>query len=674
MATDFFGQQDAARRKTGLLIVYLVLATILIIAGVYVVAAGVLNYAERQEHPELAGTAWNLWDPVLLGWVALGTLTVILGGSAYKIAALNGGGESIARLLGGQRIDPDTSDPDERRILNVVEEMAIASGTAVPSVFLLDEPGINAFAAGYTPGDAVIGITRGSLDYLNRDELQGVVAHEFSHILNGDMRLNIRLIGILHGILLLALIGYVLLRSAAFSGGHSRRRRSSKDGGSALAIIAIGAALVVIGYIGVFFGRLIKSAVSRQREFLADASAVQFTRNPEGIGGALKKIGGLSIGSRIEDGHAEEASHLFFGNALGRPLFGLLATHPPLPVRIQRIDPGFDGKFPWVEPLRPREPAAPRPSEADRPGHARIPIPLPGGLPGMGAAARMPVDAAALLASIGTTRQEQIDYAQRLLASLPDELRSAARRPRSAGALIYGLLLDDDAEVRQIQEQRIREHAPAGVQEDLQRLRPALERLTDNARVPLVELTFPALRNLSLDEYRQFRANIEALVKADRRLALFEYTLRRMLLRHLDSHFANRKPRVVQYYALRPLLPDCAAILSCLAHAGHQDAGEAARAFAAGGAVLAGGHSHLDMLSRGQCNLNVVDDGLARLTVATPQIKKRLLAACVTCIATDDQITVAEAELLRGIADALDCPMPPLAGVSPAEVIGGEST
>jgi Zn-dependent protease with chaperone function len=667
MATDFFAHQDAARRKTGLLVFYLVLATILIITSIYLVAAGVMVYARQQDQPQAAVTGWNLWDPALLGGVTLGTLTIILGGSAYKVAALNGGGESVARLLGGQRIDPDTSDPEERRILNVVEEMAIASGTPVPSVFLLNEPGINAFAAGYTPGDAVIGITRGSLDYLTRDELQGVVAHEFSHILNGDMRLNIRLIGILHGILLIALVGYILLRSTAFSGGRSRRRGKS-DGRWVLAMIVIGVALVAIGYIGVFFGRLIKSAVSRQREFLADASAVQFTRNPEGISGALKKIGGLSRGSRIENPHAEEASHLFFGNALARPMFGLLATHPPLPVRIKRIDPSFDGTFPPVQPLRGREPEqSERPAGArKRPGRAPVPLPLPG-FPGMDAGARVPIDAAALLTAIGTTRQEQIDYASDLLSSLPDELRTAARRPRGAQAVIYGLILGDDPPIREHQERRLREHAPSEVWEELERLGPAFERLADNARVPLVELTFPALRNLSRDEYRQFRGNVEVLVKTDRRLALFEYTLRQMLLRHLDSHFAKRKPPIVQYYALRPLLPDCAALVSCLAHMGQKDAQRAAAAFAAGAAVLTEG-GHLDLLSRDQCNLNVIAQALSRLTLAAPQIKKRLIAACVTCIASDNEITVAEAELLRAIADALDCPMPPLAGISPAAV------
>ncbi|HUG91912.1 MAG TPA: M48 family metallopeptidase [Planctomycetaceae bacterium] len=671
MATDFFAQQDAARRKTGLLVFYFLVATVLIVAGVYLIVAGALVYAGQRQQREPGGpqrvAARTLWDPLLLAGVTGGTLAVIFGGSLYKVAALNAGGESVASLLGGRRLDPDTAAPDERRLLNVVEEMAIASGTPVPTVFLLeDEPGINAFAAGYTPGDAVIGVTRGTLEYLTRDELQGVVAHEFSHILNGDMRLNIRLIGILHGILLIALIGYVLVRSAGLSSRASRRR--SKDGGGAAGILAAGVALIVIGYIGVFFGRLIKSAVSRQREFLADASAVQFTRNPEGIGGALKKIGGVARGSRIEDGHAEEASHMFFGNALGAPLLSLLATHPPLTVRIKRIEPGFDGKFPRIEPLRERQ--EPERTSASKPAGGRVPLPLPPILPGAMAAGRMPIDPVAVLAMIGTVQDQHLAYARTLLDSLPQELRAAAHQPRGAQALIYGLLLDDDVAVREVQDRHLQANAPPEVRDEVRRLWPALGELPAAARVPLVELTFPALRVLPPEEYGRFRANVEALVKADRRLALFEYTLRRMLLRHLDSHFANRKPAIVQYYALRPLLPDCAALLSSLAHVGHPEVAEAAQAFASGVAVLRADGGAIQLLPREQCGLKAVDEALSRLALAAPQIKKRILTAALACIAADRRVTLAEGELLQAIADSLDCPMPPLLGVTPPAATG----
>ena len=269
-------------------------------------------------------------------FVTVGTLSVILLGSLYKISELSSGGEGIALMLGGRAVDPQTTDPAERRLLNVVEEMALASGIPVPPVFIMDhERSINAFAAGYRPGDAVVAVSAGCLRYLNREELQGVMGHEFSHILNGDMRLNLRLIGVVYGILVLAIVGYYLMRSAAYGGRK----------GSAYAFL-IGLVLLVLGYLGVFLGNLIKAAVNRQREFLADASSVQFTRYPAGIAGALKKIGGLADGSRIREAHAHEVSHMFFGDAFAGSFFNLLATHPPLAARIRALEPGFDGSFP----------------------------------------------------------------------------------------------------------------------------------------------------------------------------------------------------------------------------------------------------------------------------------------------------------------------------------------
>jgi Zn-dependent protease with chaperone function len=209
--------------------------------------------------------------------------------------------------------------------------MALAAGVPMPQVYVLDQDaGINAFAAGHSPEDAAIGITRGGMTLLTRDELQGVIGHEFSHLLNGDMRLNIRIMGVLFGIVCLTVIGRVLL----YARGGNRGRAP---------MLLLGVALLVIGALGVLFGRLIQAALSRQREMLADASAVQFTRNPAGLAGALRKIG--RVGARIDSPHAGEVSHMFFENGLGKPVFGWLATHPPLAERIRALDPGWDGSF-----------------------------------------------------------------------------------------------------------------------------------------------------------------------------------------------------------------------------------------------------------------------------------------------------------------------------------------
>lgn len=330
---DFFQQQDKARKNTKVLVVYFVVAVACIIASVYVAALLIFHTTGYGRAPDTPPPEFALWDLRLFSQVVLGTLGVVIVGSLYKTLALSKGGSAVAESLGGRLVPTEPGEPDERKLRNVVEEMAIAAGVPVPKIYVLpDEQGINAFAAGHTPEDAAIGVTRGCMSLLSRDELQGVIGHEFSHILNGDMRLNLRIMGIIFGIVCLSVIGRVLIYSR---GGRGRQ------GGAPL--MFLGLALIVIGGIGLLFGRLIQAALSRQREFLADASSVQFTRNPAGLSGALQKIGGA--GSRIGSPHAGEASHLFFGNGLAKPLLGAFATHPPLDERIRAIDPAWDGKF-----------------------------------------------------------------------------------------------------------------------------------------------------------------------------------------------------------------------------------------------------------------------------------------------------------------------------------------
>ena len=345
---DFFGQQARARTKTTALVLYFVLAIGFIVAAVYAASLLILHFTEvpADAGAPVALASWRSiapWDPQLFGWVVVGTLAVVLAGAAYKFLRLARGGSEVAEELGGRLLAAEPTDADERRLRNVVEEMALAAGVPVPKVYVLDrDSGINAFAAGHSAEDAAIGITRGGMTQLTRDELQGVIGHEFSHLLNGDMRLNIRIMGVLFGIVCLTVIGRVLLYSR---GGGSRGRAP---------MVLLGVALLVIGALGVLFGRLIQAALSRQREMLADASAVQFTRNPAGLAGALRKIG--SVGARIDSPHAGEASHMFFENGLGKPVFGWLATHPSLAERIRAIDPAWDGRFDAVgttpEPVR----------------------------------------------------------------------------------------------------------------------------------------------------------------------------------------------------------------------------------------------------------------------------------------------------------------------------------
>ena len=660
---DFFERQDVARRKTGLLVLYFCLAVLLIVAGIYLTTAVIFNAAQSKYDPH-GGSTFELWNPMLFLCVSGITLGVIALSSLFKISMLRSGGAAVAETLGGRLIESNTRDLDERIVLNVVEEMAIASGIPVPPVYILDEEGINAFAAGYSPNDAVIGISKGCSQMLSRDELQGVIAHEFSHILNGDMRLNIRLIGIVHGILVIALTGYVLIRVM----GSSRHSRSSSGKGGG-AIFLFGLALCVIGCVGVFFGKLIKSAVSRQREFLADSSAVQFTRNPSGIAGALKKIGGLASGARIESPHAEQVSHMFFGNAMKASFLNVMSTHPPLDVRIQRLEPSFDGEFPKVVRQRRTKADLHRTqSELEQQAQA---------IKGRKAAATsvgrrrhsFPFQPAQAIGGIGAPGLEHFMYAAALISSMPEPMVEAARESFGARSVIYGLLLDDDLEIRERQIERLAEHADPAVFEQTKKLMPQLEHVSPEMRLPLVEMALPALRNLSQEQYQSFRSNVKHLIMADEKIELFEYVLQRMLLNHLDGQFQMRKPVAIKHRSIRSLLGQCTDLLSKLAYVGQTDDARAAEAFTKGVQKLFEPQSgSLEMTPRDHADLNKTDLALNELAAAAPQVKKRVLQACATCIGADGQTTVEEAELLRVIADSLDCPMPPLltTGESPS--------
>lgn len=652
---DFFGTQEAARRRTSLLVVYFFFAVAAMILTLYVAAVGTLTFANSRTSDPSVGVSW--WQPQMLLLVAGGTIAIIAMGSLYKTAQLRSGGAGVAEQLGGRRLQGNSRDPLERRLLNVVEEMALAAGTTVPPVYLLDnEPGINAFAAGFTPGDAVIGVNRGTVEHLSRDELQGVIAHEFSHILNGDMRLNLRLMGLLHGILLIAIIGYYIVRGSGFRSSNRRE----KSGGQ---IIVLGLAMIVIGYVGLFFARLIKAAVSRQREYLADASAVQFTRNPDGIGGALKKIGALSAGSRMESAEAEIASHMFFGSCR-QSLFQALSTHPPLVKRIQCIDPSFDGDFSSAV-----KKTSSKPSKKTKDDPQAALEGLTRSLGGLAAAgmgeSRIPVDPVIVMAAVGTPTMQHVDYIQGLLDRLPDALRDALRDPFSCRAVVAGLLLDSNAEIRANQLQIVQAKLGDLSHQETNRLAPLIETQGPATRLPLVEIAGNTLRNLSPSQYQDFRETVLELMKADAKIDLFEFALQRVLIRHLDEHFHGHKPQRATYLSIGGVKQEVSNLISALSHLGHADEAGAKSAFEQASAAFAV-EKVLVMRPRGECSLKQVGEALDKLAQGSVGVKKRVLHAATIAVMADGVVTTAEGELLRAIADSLDCPMPPLLGASVA--------
>ena len=643
---DFFERQDQARRNTKLLVVYFILGMAMLIVAVYAVVLAVFGGIASHEHYRYGQEAQlALWNPQLFLGAAVGTLAVIALGSGFKTMELAQGGSAVATMLGGRPVAPTTTDPDERKLRNVVEEMAIAAGVPVPQVYLLpEERAINAFAAGHSTSDAVVAVTAGAVKLLTRDELQGVIGHEFSHILNGDMRLNLRLMGIVFGILCLTVVGRILLRT-----------RSRKN-----PLPLLGLALIVIGWIGVLFGRLIQAAVSRQREFLADASSVQFTRNPAGLAGALRKIGGFSFGSKLEAAHADEASHMFFGNGMGESFFHLMDTHPPLAERIRAIDPSFDGSFPPVS-FAEVERAAPR--VAPPPQRSPLPFPFPG-LPraqaGVAGLAPPLIAAQAAMAHTGNPTPAHLRYAEGLRTTIPASLQGAAREGLGASTLVYALLLSDDEATRRKQLEELTAATSAAVCQETLRILPEVQAVATHAKLPLVDLALPGLRHMSPAQFQQFRAAVPKLVESDGEIDLFEYVLQKIVLRHLEPYFWEARKPVIQYYALKPLAADCAILLSALAYLGQDEPDKVEFAFQQGAQPLSyAARIELGRVPAAECELAQVDMALNRLCQAVPQIKKNVLNACAQTVAADGVIQEMEAELLRAIADTLDCPMPP---------------
>jgi Zn-dependent protease with chaperone function len=650
MAMNFFESQETARRNTGRLVFFFVMGIFSIIAMTYGLIMA-LFYAAAVESESAFGIE-NWWNPELLCGTVIGVCMIVGGGYVYKLSALRQGGVSVAQAMGGKLLHRDTTEFHEKKILNVVEEMAIASGVPTPPVYLMEhEEGVNAFAAGYSPKDAVIGVTRGCVEDLSREELQGVIAHEFSHILNGDMRLNIRLIAVLNGIMVMGIMGYYILRVTA--NGSSRRRSRDNNGSGAIALFGLG--LMAIGYLGSFCGNLIKMAVSRQREFLADASAVQFTRNPHGLAGALKSIGRGSYGSLMSSPNASEISHMFFADGVRESLFTqLTATHPPLKERIKRIVPDWDGDWGQDSPAHGLEHATQDGGDnEDARRQAALAVGTAAAV--MSAAHQAPPTA---VESIGDLTPQHIRYAEHLIQQLPENLHEAAYDAYSARAVIFALLINVEEDVRQQQLARLAEHADQAVYGLTITLLDAIPEMDECAKLPLVDICMAALKTMSQEQYLVFRENVDFLIEVDDEIDLFEWALRRIIKTNLEAVYVNARPPRVHYYNLKAVAGSCSMLLSSVARIGCYEEKEVEKAFSAGVPYLQ--TDGIGLLSYDECSLDGLEAALDQLVMCAPKLKKAIIHASAAIIADDQNVTTHEAEILRAISETLDCPMPPL--------------
>ncbi len=635
---DFFQDQHRARRKTAWIVLAFLLAVVGIVVSINVVGGYIYLVAtERSLLPvgralaAVPRSAYVVTTLVVLGAIAWGTLA--------RIYALAGGGAAVADMVGARLVKRDTGDLGERRLLNVVEEMALASGIAVPQVFVMDgQSSINAFAAGYSPNEAAVVVTEGTLKRLNRDEIQGVMGHEFSHVLNGDMRLNIRLLGVIAGIVLIGSAGGFLMRVGG--GGHGNR--------GDIRVFLVGLLLWLIGSVGVFAGRVIKAAVSREREFLADASAVQFTRNPDGIGGALFKI--AERGSVVTQRHAEELSHMCISAPLNDFFeFPWLKTHPPLEERMERLL-GPAAKRLLKERIDRAEAAA---SSAQlSPVVEAFASPLYAKpAPGAANAGAAGIAAQAIVGSIGNPSPAHVGHARRLLDEIPSDIRIAAGSAPGAKAALFALLLGE-AETRVRQLALVREDSGVELAVQCARFADALRPFGSRLRLPVLSLALPTLKALPQDVRDRTLRLVRDLVEADHKVTLGEFVLLTLCRSQIQKE--PKRPPAAKYRSVDAVATEAAVLLSLLAHSGKGGMAAFDKGMAALGA--AGGV----LRSPSELSIGVVESALNELNLLAPLKKPLFIKACVATAMADDKLTLAEGELLRAICATLDSPLPPI--------------
>jgi len=636
---NFYAAQDNAKKKSKYLVFLYVLILIVLTFLSTLVLVLLLPLVMGQN---LSTNSWqtlfteqNL--PTLL-WVGAFVVGGALISSFVKGRHLSKGGAVVAAALGGSKLSPNSSNINERKALNVVEEMAIASGMPVPEVFVLrNESAINAFAAGQTTQDSVIGLTQGCIDKLSRTQLQGVVGHEFSHILNGDMRLNLRIIMLSHGIEFIALLGRIMTSSR----GSSRSSSRSKGKGNGAVILA-GIALRVIGWFGILFGNMLQAAVSRQREFLADASSVQFTRDPDAIAGALKVIGGVTETSRLKNTEVSEVAHMFFAQSFHTRLAFLFATHPPIDVRILRIQPGWNGEFLKPQVVIPVESEPAKDKRANTP-FQNLPEPL------------------AIMLGAGILVNQLTDDSQEVLGRLV----AKAQDPLEAIALVIAILLCEESDNPQEDsawKALLTESSIKGLEPMVKQQIELMSQINLANRLPLVELAMPALKTLSENQYQDFKQLLQGVMDLDHQQSIFEQSVFQLVTRFLDVHFGLVKAPKVRYKKAKQIVMELQLILSTLAYYGHNsdDANKVSMDLAFRRAVQSLGLNELQRIEVDESHQNLFRNATEKLLYCSEPLKQQVVSALAICVEHDGQVNEVEKELVLAIAATMNAPIPRL--------------
>lgn len=624
---NFFEHQEQARQSSRWLIFLFIIATLSIIGFLDLIFSSFYLLSINKVNASYTDIPLAIHIKVSLCIAAFILLMTL-----YRSWQLRAGGYKVAEALGGRRLTQDTNTVTELRLLNIVEEMAIAAGTETPTVYILEDSAINAFAAGLTIHDAVIGVTRGAVDLLNREELQGVIAHEFSHILNGDMRLNVKMLGVLFGITCISSLGHQF----TYAGRHSR---------NAAPIVIAGVGMVIIGFIGIFFASMIKAAISRQREYLADASAVQYTRSIDGIAGALKKIGGWSIGSYLAAPRAAEYSHFYIAEGVSLWARGFFETHPPLKKRIQRIDHSWDGQFPYVSRSLDQIVDQQRRREKIQSDKFKIDQ-----SPDISIAALT-----SALALTGMPNIQHVQYANKMLEDIPVDILDALHNPLQAYALSLLLFLNKDISNWPQRLENINADILKEISPYLFELSPLIKNLHTMHRLPLLELSIPTLKRLLPDQQTLFKQDVIKVIQSNNKIELWEWALYRIIRLSLSQP----KPIKVKYTKFTQIQAECELILAAMSHISSHDKTRQQRTY-----LAAAKHLGLNTLPPEKFTLSTtaLKKSLDKITRIKPLLKPRFLKALVLAIEQDGKVKAEEVELIRAISESIDCPMPPILG------------
>ncbi len=654
---NFFEHQDAARKLTRRFVWMFFLAVVSIMAILSIVIS----------------LALDSFDFATVSLVSLGVFVVVGGASMIRLARLSQGGHVVADMMGARKVNLDTTDFNEKMLLNVVDEMSIASGVTRPAVYVMDDEGINAFAAGYHADNAVVAVTTGTLNTLTRAELQGVVAHEFSHILNGDMRLNIKLLGVLAGILLIGNLGYFMLRGASFA----RTSRDSRSGGAALAILGIAIAMIIVGFIGVLSGRMIQSSISRQREYLADASAVQFTRSPDGIAGALNKIRVIPTGSHIEGAHSAELNHMCFGESVSiKFMSGLMASHPPLEDRIKRVNPHFDFNAKIKMPSHYRE-HHDLDEQSDHESHAESGQVAAAGISNLAGsevhatnvgdgsssvarshdvagAGTMHVSTEQVMNDVGGLSAEQIEMGQAMRMAIPSELHQALTSEEGSRAVVYCLVLDLERRTREREVNLIVEGDNNTVAKQAWALWNSVNDLGLAYRQPLLDLAMGVVSYCEKDIRDKMAKTLREIIMFDGKVDFSEL----IVMLAVSPQLADGAHKITRnkHRSIPKLKSELLAVFGLLAMAGSDNEQEWKTAF-----EVATKHCDLtgsEFPAADQMSFSVLNKAIQKLRGLVPVKKKIVFQACVEMVLCDEEITLREYEMIRLMAKALECPLP----------------